>query len=111
MVYNNILRLCKERGLSIGQLEIGSKVGRGIVHNWKSRSVPRVDKLKQVADYLGVSVDFLITGSDPAADGQLTVYRNGEAVAGSGFHTVRELLELVQIFTEEEKQIRVEIHV
>lgn len=43
------------------------------ISNWKAgRYTPKQDKLKRIADYFGVSVDFLITGKEETAVAQET---------------------------------------
>ena len=58
MIYENIVQLCKERGISIRQLEKQLGMGNGIIAKWKTKS-PTVAKLKMVAVYLNVSLDEL----------------------------------------------------
>lgn len=62
MIYDIIKELCDERGLSIRQLEIRAGVGNGVIAGWKTAS-PRVDKLQQVADALGVPLTRLLKGA------------------------------------------------
>ena len=59
MVYENIVRLCKEQKISIAQLERSCKLGNGVVSGWKNGQ-PRLDSAKSVADYFGVTVDELM---------------------------------------------------
>lgn len=61
MVYDNIVTICKERGISIARLERESGLGNATVRGWKDGS-PTVDCLAKVANYLGVSIDALVTG-------------------------------------------------
>ena len=60
LIYSNIVTLCKERGISIARLERESGLGNATIRGWASAS-PTVDRLKRVADYLGVSVDQLVS--------------------------------------------------
>lgn len=60
MIYSNIVALCKERGISIARLERESGLGNTTIRGWASAS-PAVDRLKRVADYLGVSADQLVS--------------------------------------------------
>lgn len=54
-----ISMLCSERKITIGKLENILGFGNGTIWKWK-RSSPSVDKLKAVADYFGVSVDYFL---------------------------------------------------
>lgn len=71
MIYENIVRLCNENGITVSKLETEAGIGNGIVGRWRY-SVPRVDSLKKAADYFGVTVDSLLPNG-----GQIgTVYGN-----------------------------------
>lgn len=59
MILENIRSLCRERGISIARLEKTLGLGNATIRGWGSSS-PSVDKLKQVADYFGTTVDALI---------------------------------------------------
>lgn len=59
MILQNVIRLCRERGVSVSKLEKETGIGNGTICRWK-KSFPRVDILKKVADYFGVSVDSLL---------------------------------------------------
>lgn len=62
MIYQNIVALCKERNISIAKLEKEIGLGNATIRMWKTSS-PSVDRLKMVADYFGVTIDSLITGT------------------------------------------------
>lgn len=55
----NIKRLCAAQGISIRQLEIALGYVNGIIGRWDINR-PSVDRVKAVADYLGVTVDELL---------------------------------------------------
>lgn len=59
MIYENVVKLCKQRNISISQLEKACGLGNGTVGGWACGN-PRVDRLKIVADYFGVTVDDLL---------------------------------------------------
>ena len=59
MIYENIKRRCKEKGISLSALEKQVGLGNGAVGKWASMN-PRVDLLKRVADYFGCTVDDLL---------------------------------------------------
>ena len=60
MVFDNILELCKKRGITIAKLERETGIGNGTISRWNSSS-PSVKNLKAVADYFGVTMDSLIS--------------------------------------------------
>lgn len=59
MIFTNVSRMCKDRGVSIARLERDLGIGNATIRNWNVSS-PTVDKLKLVADYFGVTVDELL---------------------------------------------------
>ena len=49
-------RVCKETGLTTATIS-----------NWKAgRYVPKADKMQKIADYFGVSIEYLMTGKENA---------------------------------------------
>lgn len=60
MIYDNIKRACKKNGVAIRKLESDLDLSQGSVCKWNSVS-PSVASIKKVADYLGVTVDELIS--------------------------------------------------
>ena len=59
LIFNIISELCKERGISIAKLERECGFGNATIRGWVASS-PRIENLKIVADYFGVSVDYLV---------------------------------------------------
>nr|WP_319218502.1 helix-turn-helix transcriptional regulator [uncultured Trichococcus sp.] len=57
----NIKQLCSGRGITIAELERRVGISNGQIRKWDT-STPGLDKVKLVADYFGVSVDYLING-------------------------------------------------
>lgn len=60
MILENIRHLCAERGLTVKDLERETGLSNGAVAKWANSS-PKVDTLKKVADYFGVTLDYLVT--------------------------------------------------
>ena len=58
-----IKELAQKRGLSINALEEKIGFSRNSLYSWKS-SEPKPKKLNQVADYFGVSTDYLLGRTD-----------------------------------------------
>ena len=59
--YDRIEELRKKRGISQGALEKELGFSNGSFSKWKS-SMPTPERLKKLADYFQVSVDYLVTG-------------------------------------------------
>lgn len=55
--------LCKKRGISISKLEKTLNIGNGTIAK-SSSNYMRSDRLKAIADYFGVTMEYLMTGSD-----------------------------------------------
>lgn len=51
--------LCNEQKISIAELERKTGISNGQIRKWDN-STPGVDKLKLIADYFNVSVDYLL---------------------------------------------------
>ncbi len=58
-MYEIIKHLCKQKKISVYHLEKVLELSTGSVCKWQN-SMPRADTLKKIADYFGVSVDFLL---------------------------------------------------
>lgn len=58
-----IKELCEKRGISVSKLESDLGFGANAIYKWKV-SDPRSSMIKKVAEYLGVSVDYLLGSSD-----------------------------------------------
>lgn len=69
MLYENVERICKARGISIARLERETGLGNATVRGWKSSS-PSVANLKRVADYLGVDMVDLMNDPPPQSAGE-----------------------------------------
>lgn len=54
-----IEKLCEERGITVCALERTLGFGRCTISKWR-KSSPSVDKLKKVADYFGVGIDYFL---------------------------------------------------
>lgn len=59
MILTKIKNLCKEKGVSIARLEKDCEIGNGTIQAWDT-AMPRVDTLKKVADFFGVSIEYFI---------------------------------------------------
>lgn len=62
-VYEAVKRLSKERGLSFNDVEDGLGLSKNTLYGLK-RNHPSMERLMQLADFFGVSVDFLLGRTD-----------------------------------------------
>ena len=83
MFWKNFLILCNERGISPTAVVVELGLSRGSVTSWKEGKMPYQRTLQKLANYFGVTVDYLL-GNDatharvntnekkPADDGELS---------------------------------------
>lgn len=62
-VYERIENLRKSNGVSQGKLEKELGFSNGSISKWKN-SMPKPERLQKIADYFGVTVDYLMTGEE-----------------------------------------------
>lgn len=63
-VYDTIKKLCDEKGIKVTALEKQLGFGRGSIGKMRNTS-PSADRLQAIADYFGVTLDYLQTGKAP----------------------------------------------
>lgn len=101
--YEKIQMLCKNYGFEISNLsgkipEIS--VTKGTISKWKNGATPRANTLKAIADYFGVSVDYLtnesatLENSFNTVNGNNNIIGNGNTVGSSLTEHQKKLLEL-----------------
>lgn len=56
---DNIKDLAAQKKISVAELERTLGFGNGSISKWNKQS-PSADKLKKVADYFGVTIDYLL---------------------------------------------------
>lgn len=59
LIYEKIKRLCAQKGVTIYRLEKDLEFSPSTIIKWKT-SVPAVNKLKKVSDYLGVNIEYFL---------------------------------------------------
>lgn len=62
MLFKKIKLLCSKNNITITELERNLKFGNGTIHKWDIAQ-PSVQKVKLVADYFNVGVDYLVNDS------------------------------------------------
>lgn len=62
-MYEIFVKLLEKYGVTAYKVSKATGIGGSTFTDWKNgRSVPKQDKLQKIADYFGVTVDYLITG-------------------------------------------------
>lgn len=62
-LFERIEELRNSKGISQGKLERELGFSNGSISKWKN-STPNPERLKKLADYFGVSVEYLMTGEE-----------------------------------------------
>ena len=64
-MYEIYQRLLDEKGLKNADVARATGISNMTLSDWKrGKSVPKADKMKKIAEFLNVSVDYLMTGND-----------------------------------------------
>lgn len=63
MIYEKIKEICEKKSISIYRLEKDLGFASSTVVKWK-KSVPSVEKIKAIADYLGVTIEELLKADE-----------------------------------------------
>lgn len=68
IMYEIFAKLLKERGLKLIDVSRGTGIPYSTFTDWKAgRYTPKTDKLQKIADYFGVSLEYLTTGTEQNA--------------------------------------------
>lgn len=90
--YENYVKLCNSVGKSPSAVAVELKFGKPSVTRWKSGTEPRDATLRKIADYFGVTVEYLKseeTKKDPATNGEVSPEK-------------RELLDLIDSLSDDQ---------
>ena len=58
MIFENVRKRCKARGVSINAVEAAAGIGKNVIYKWK-KNQPSLKSLKAVASYFGCTIDDL----------------------------------------------------
>lgn len=72
MFFDRFVLLCKQKGVTQTKVVDDIGVTRGAIHKWRQGGTPRGKVLSAIADYFGVTTDYLLGNekSTPADEGQ-----------------------------------------
>ena len=76
LIEERIMSIASKMGLSKNKLLINAHMGKSFFDNMKKGQVPSVEKLHTIADYLNVSIDYLVGRTNE----QTTTYNNDNSV-------------------------------
>ena len=78
-MYKIFKELCEKHGVTAYRVSKETGISTATLSDWKTgKTVPKADKMKKIADFFGVSTEYLMTGSDPEAP---TWYTNPDTAA------------------------------
>lgn len=65
-MYEIFKKLCEKNGVSSADVARATGVAKATLSEWKKGTYrPKADKLQKIADYFGVTLDYLMTGAHP----------------------------------------------
>lgn len=95
MFYATFEALCAKRGVSRQRACIDCGFSRTAWNKWKDGAVPNGEGLQRIADYFGVTTDYLLTGEGT---------KKSHSKTGEGVYSVpdKETLELLELLESRE---------
>ena len=77
MFFDRFEYLCKQKGVSKQRACIDCGLSRTAWNKWKAGAIPNGDAVQSLADYFGVTTDYLLTGEEtkkaPTQEGERKV--------------------------------------
>ena len=77
MFFDRFESLCKQKGVSKQKACIDCGLSRTAWNKWKAGAIPNGDAVQSLADYFGVTTDYLLTGEEtkkaPTQEGERKV--------------------------------------
>lgn len=65
MSYSVYAQLIKEKGIKTATVSKATGIPQSVFADWKKgRYEPKIDKIKKIADYLGVTPEYIMTGEE-----------------------------------------------
>lgn len=91
-IYDRVKKLVDEKGMSIAEVERKSNLGNGIIRRW-IKSIPTADKLQSVADTLGTTTRYLLTGErDEASEKVKILARDANDLTDAQLDLIRSMI-------------------
>lgn len=76
-MYEIFAKLLKAKGCTAYQVSKATGIAQSTLSDWKSgKSVPKADKIQKIADFFGVSAEYIMTGNE--GDSGKKYYLNDE---------------------------------
>ena len=94
MLLEKIKVLCSQRNITVSELERILEFGNGTMHKW-GKSQPSADKVLKVAEYFGVSLDYLFSGKELLSKESLDLANQFERFSDEQKNLIRIYLSMV----------------
>lgn len=92
-MYERFARLLNQRNLKVADVCRGTGLPSSLFSEWKrGKSTPKADKMKKIADFFGVSVDYLLNGEEGTQVKESTLTPKDERDIEKILDQTRELL-------------------
>lgn len=88
MFYEQVKGLCDDRHIAISTLARKLNLSPSAPANWKAGTLPKAETLIKISEYFGVSVDFLLFGSERGNQNTATAQNGAAVLQNSGGNTV-----------------------
>ena len=82
-LYERIKQLCIKEGIEISNLGkvVGISLNKSTISQWQHGATPRRGTVKAIADFFGVSVEYLMNGAEPEKATQPKAFALSESEA------------------------------
>ena len=101
---NRVKQLRKQKGISQAVLAKVLHVDQSAVSKWERGGYPTLDTAAALADFFGVSVEYLLGQSDVAASKAVRIPVLGRVPAGIPFEAIEDVLDWEEIPAEQAKR-------
>ena len=101
MFYNNVRELCIKHNTNITQLAKDLGISTALPTAWKNGSLPRISTVKKIADYFGVTSEYLLRdemSTNIRAEDSVVVKANSGDVAINSNPLSEMVQEVLRIF-------------
>ena len=102
MFWDNLIKLCNNRGISPNGVCLELGLSNATATKWKNGAIPRNATLKKIADYFGVSVDYLLgrKSAPQKSDNAIKVPVLGYVAAGIPIEQIEDILDYEELDPE-----------
>lgn len=81
-MYEIFAKLLKAKGCTAYQVSKATGIAQSTLSDWKNgKSIPKADKIQKIADFFGVSAEYLMTGKEGEDDNKYYINEETAAIA------------------------------